>query len=581
MARHTRIWLCLLLVVGGLAAGTTAVPVAAEHGEELDSKEIVQFQTFSTADTPAGTVKVEVSYAIGEFIQRYQIDLRNASYRRVADRNGFRTTDTDGVYEWDERTERPSVTLIRNVSTPDGETETADFLRTDGWTIIDRVEGIRAQWWAYSPGRATLSEHIQIAKTGVAGQNYAYVGEYTRTEFTAGDEQFTVVVSNATETESVQEPVRDTLEFATVQLDVGARNPEVTAFILSDPIRGGGSARGPDFWSHEDDIAPEGTTVYHEYVHTRQPYEPAESAAWTPEAEAEYYEHLLALQHGTLQYGEFRRTFEDYSSHHTDAVLTQPDTWSDLESDEIQGTDYERGSVAIAALDAKIREATDGQRSYQDVLEAKNRHEGEVTDAEMERFASEAAGEDMSDFFDTHIRSGSETLSPPPITALDAPDSGADLAVTATDVEVARGDTATVEIAVTNEGSGQSIAPAVRVGLPPNVSQANPAFLGQGETVADPNDATDEQFVLNHLGAGETDRVEYELSTEDVDAARNHTMDVTVRDLSGNGATTTAALAISDPASSGSGPGFGPVAALLALLVLATVAVGRSTSESR
>jgi PGF-CTERM protein len=575
MARHTRFWLCLLLVVGALAAGTIAMPVAAEHGEEVDSLGIAEFQQISTTDTPEGTVKIKVSYALGEFLTRFQVDLRNATYRRVVDRDGFRTTGTDGVYEWDERTDRPSVTILRNVTTPDTANGSEDFMKTDSWTITERVYGIRPAGGSRNPGRVSFSFHTRTGDNGTSGEDIVYLGEYEKSEFAAGGEQFTVVVSNATVTEPVHEPVRESLKVATNRLHVGGRSPDVTAVIVPDPIRGGGLSSGPDFWTHEDDIRPDGTTVYHEYVHTRQAHITDESAEWTTEAEAEYYQHLLALQHGTLEYGDFRRTFEDYSSHHTDAVLTQPDTWSELESDKIQWTDYERGSVAIAALDARIREATDGQRSYQDVLEAKNSHEGEVTDADMERFASEAAGEDMSGFFKTHIRSGSETLSPPPITALDAPDTGADLAVSATDVEASAGDTATLELAVTNEGSGQSIAPAVQVGLPANVSQANPAFLGQGETVTDPKDATDEQFVLTHLGAGETARVEYELSTEDV-AAANHTIDLTVRDLSGNGANTTAALAISDPASSGSGPGFGPVVALAALLVFAAIAGSRT-----
>ena len=100
------------------------------------------------------------------------------------------------------------------------------------------------------------------------------------------------------------------------------------------------------------DVAGSESTWTHEYVHTRQRYQPDASMAWLDEGSAEYYGYLLSMRAGTTPYSAFRNAVMGDS--YAGADLRKPGAWSDPD------VEYEKGARVVAALDARIRAETGG-----------------------------------------------------------------------------------------------------------------------------------------------------------------------------------------------------------------------------
>jgi hypothetical protein len=66
----------------------------------------------------------------------------------------------------------------------------------------------------------------------------------------------------------------------------------------------------------------------------------------------------------------------------------------------------------LAALDRRIREATNGSRTLQDLVRRMNAHEGDVTDADFREMAAATAGTPQDDWFDANV--GGSALPPRP-----------------------------------------------------------------------------------------------------------------------------------------------------------------------
>jgi predicted metalloprotease with PDZ domain len=66
-------------------------------------------------------------------------------------------------------------------------------------------------------------------------------------------------------------------------------------------------------------------------------------------------------------------------------------------------TQYDKGSLVLAALDAKIHRESGGEASLQDVFARMNAHPDTVTYAEFKGFVAAEAGTDLDDWLDRYV----------------------------------------------------------------------------------------------------------------------------------------------------------------------------------
>lgn len=130
---------------------------------------------------------------------------------------------------------------------------------------------------------------------------------------------------------------------------------------------------------------------------------------WVAEGLTHYYEGLLLARSGLFSPGDYLRTLSQHIKIHerhsvslSEASLRTWDPGSRLAS-------YRSGGVAVGfLLDQKIRQATEGQASLDEVMRRASRlYSGErgYSEEQFEAVASEVAGEELSEFFRRSVRS--------------------------------------------------------------------------------------------------------------------------------------------------------------------------------
>nr|WP_264475339.1 thrombospondin type 3 repeat-containing protein [Halorubellus salinus] len=313
--------------------------------------------------------------------------------------------DYDCEYAWDTFPESgevgtPSVTL--RVPTTDRRETGYDFVERDDWALVyaPLETTYRTDTGNHPTPVANASDprttaNASFFRTGVASDGILYFGAATVESWAAGGETVRLVVPSRT---SVDVPaVRATVEAAAQNLSIGDREGTMTLFAAPDPIRGGGQAFWTDVaWVHEDAEAGDAHNVWvHEYVHTRQRWQLDERVAWLTEGSAEYYAALASYRQGSLSF----EGFYDHvaTDHGNDVVLANPDAtgWGTAT--------YTKGRRVLAALDRKVRLATDGNRTVADVLYLVNRHDGEVTYGEFQEMVERVAGTSFDPWLDRHV----------------------------------------------------------------------------------------------------------------------------------------------------------------------------------
>lgn len=231
---------------------------------------------------------------------------------------------------------------------------------------------------------------------GYVGSGYVYLGAHERTSFDAAGETVTVVEPAAAGPLDRAE-LRATVTAVAEGLDVGATGDGVTAFLAPPGLRPGGRTVAADFWVSPD---PPADLPPHEYVHTRQDFQAGNGMRWVVEASAEYYGLRAALAADALDDDDFRDVLTTVESGGT--LTSFVVGWDSFD------TPYDKGSLVLAALDARIRAESDGERTLQYVFAKMNAHDGPVTLTDFRGFVAEAAGEPQDDWIDRHV-AGPET----------------------------------------------------------------------------------------------------------------------------------------------------------------------------
>lgn len=523
MRNRTIQFVVLVLAVAGLlTAGVGGV--AADHGEAVDDREIVEVQGVST-NAEQGMVTVELRYHIGDDMAGLETSVLADEYD-VVGTDGF--DRVDGGYEWDEQTSVPRLRVRVAVNETAG--SAYDYVDAGEWVLTDDPVRTRLRWSTrgFDPETVDITQRTTVDGTGVAAGGMVYLGESEDYEFSSDSEQFRLVVSDAANPEWTVKEIRQRLVTASNQFDGGGRSRRLTLFVVTDPLRRGGLSISTNaaVWVHEAGLESPQTALFHEYIHSRQDYKRTDGTNWTIEGSADFFGKLLALKDGTIQYHRFHRLLER-GNEYDDIVLADRASW--------RGTvaNYELGALTLAALDERLRES--GGR-YVDVFRAKNAADGGISDSDFEQLATETGT--IGNFFDEYVRSTPPAIPVPEPTVYDGPNTDATLDLQVPELNVNPGETERVTVTVANTGTQRSLAPQLSVASSDAVTVSLVDSDGSGVT------ETESGWVFDHLPAGE--RYELTLSV-DAEAVEGEQVEFTAADLSNNRNRVGATLDTADP----------------------------------
>ncbi len=155
-----------------------------------------------------------------------------------------------------------------------------------------------------------------------------------------------------------------------------------------------------------------------DYDYENETYTPS---LWIMEGLTSFYEELLLVRSGVWTREEFLGSLSGLVQRYqrTEGRLVQSlkdsshDAWikfyrPESNSRTTQVSYYVKGAVVAMLLDARIRVATQGEKSLDDVMrEFWIRHQGKVgyTETDFRQLCSEVAGEDLSSWFSTSVDS--------------------------------------------------------------------------------------------------------------------------------------------------------------------------------
>ncbi len=334
-----------------------------------------------TADVARLDVSWEVDDEIISFEHGYEPDRLT-----LVDSRDLNTTSSSALtWERSNMGAHPTATLEYEVNLRQRrfEQDGQNYAVTDDWALVPLpVSSFGDISYRYDTDLEIkrITHNLLAGDTGTAGSSFVYTGEYEDSETRVDGESIRLVVPDHVTVDS--SALLERIARAADRLSVGGRttettsgdtasyeagDPEVTAFVVSDPIRDGGFSRASDFCVHEDAVTAEaGTAPLHEYVHTRQRYQPASTLEWTTEASAEYYAERLSWLEGTTTYENLRQAVLRHDETPRGVVLAEFRTWSGTKAD------YNKGALVLAALDAEIQTATGNRETLEAVFERLN-----------------------------------------------------------------------------------------------------------------------------------------------------------------------------------------------------------------
>ncbi|WP_254543295.1 hypothetical protein [Halomarina pelagica] len=385
--------LCALLCVAALPTGVVGQP----DGSSDDGTVAIDYRYEHTGDP--GTVRVTAEATVPANVTELSVELpSNASDVRAADFGG----DGDTL-EWERDGGDGSrrIELSYRVAVNETDDGSLEDVSTREWALFNwRGTDLRVGYAHTGTDPGVTERAVVPERAGVAGETYVYLGPYSTRSRTVNGETIRLVVPRAANGSTDATATLDALATAARDLRVDAGRERLTAFVAPAPIEatgrfsraGDGGARDM-YVSASARLNTPDSAWLHEFTHSRQAYETDESMAWFDDASAEYYGALLTYRQGRISEAAFAEYVR--AERERDAVLAEAGAGD---------ASYFKGMRVLAALDATIRERSDGRRSLEDVLRRMNRHEGTVSYADFARFVAWAAGEPLDEWLDTYVR---------------------------------------------------------------------------------------------------------------------------------------------------------------------------------
>jgi len=356
--------------------------------------EIRQTTTLDRTPERRGEITATVSFELSSRVT--ELTARLPEDATVTSTNGF-SRETDREYAWDERTETPTVTYRvaadRQVDAdgPLAEEGQYLFVDTDEWALV-RIPSTGARWTRTGGEDDDLAfvRETAIDGPGAAGDRIAFLGEHELETHTAHGQTFRLVVPDAAELDAPVEAIFESLSYASNALRVGERDDEVLVIAApTDSIEWGvrGLQTGEsDMWVQDTEPLDSPLNVWvHEYVHTRQGFQPTAETEWLIEATATYYAALFTLEENRIAFDEFDRYLRTGTDEpQSTAVLSDPSSWQN-------DADYQKGALVAGELDRQLRMTTDGESSLETVFRSLNSHDGELSASGFERYVADAS----------------------------------------------------------------------------------------------------------------------------------------------------------------------------------------------
>ena len=414
----------------GLAGGARPPHEAAEDPAGLragsvietqapnESATVVQTVTYRNATDTTGSIVANHSYRIGENVSALVV--YDYDHGTVLESDGF-TQQSNGRWTWDGETAAATLTVRVSVNQSSRHFSGLRWVDVGNWTLANPRtdfayrDGDRSEWvysWQDAPSIDRRTRVVDESR-GFAGQSVVYLGAYDTETVEATNQTFRLVRPESAEMADSPEAVLRSLRSASRHLRVGARDEVVNAFAGPSPLRHGGTAAmgadgRQDFWASASADAEAPTSIWvHEYVHTRQSFVLGPEMAWFREACASYYAAVLSLRAPTNESGTFSE-FRDVLARDdgANATLSNRSSWSSTY------VPYTKGTRVLAALDGRIRNATDGERTLQDAFRRLNRRDEAVTADVFASVLADVSGESQQSWLETHVHDG-ERASPP------------------------------------------------------------------------------------------------------------------------------------------------------------------------
>ena len=401
--RGTSIALALVLLVGVVAPGAAAkptddpassppTPAVTERAATNASAQPTIRETQTVTLTPkAGSVLITFRYEIPDSVTELEIQGLTSSDVTAISTDGF---DRDGErYVWDGETAPPTITAA--VSVPDGSSRLPfgqSSVDTGSWAVVERYStGISGRFRGTEP---TIERETAVAGSGVAGDRLAYLGAYETESRVVDGQRIRLVLPAAT---SDVRSDRALQRLTSARKRFGGETASDTVYAIPLPASvdtaASGYTTGNAFWIAENGRNAGTTTRVHEYIHTQQQFAPFDSTIWFIEGSADYYGNLYGYYDGRISFDQFRggvATTDD-----AEVVLADVST-------PRQGA-YTKGERVAAALDLRIRAATDGERTLRAVIQRLNAQGGQVTNADIKQAAEDMSGEQLDGWFDRYV----------------------------------------------------------------------------------------------------------------------------------------------------------------------------------
>ena len=351
-----------------LSAGSVVATESHGSPEEDDDRLIFRYAA-ERADDPSEALITLSVHAPSGIVSVTVSDLPDEA--EVVGADGFQPDS--GAYRWDQQTDPPTITYRVPVEQHLYHFDEPDYAATEEWAFfnIGRYEADHSySYRGDDPGSTTVAA---AAEPGHAGVAFVFLGDHDLYHAPGGEVDLVVPQAAAPPTDP------ETLSYALMRshamLDVREQSPAVNAFVTTDPIRGGGLAPWTERHGQRDfrvgdtsrgDKGPYNTWL-HEFIHTRQQLDLADDMDWFAEGSARYYEGYLAMHLGYTSFDRFHRYAE--TTDHEDVVLAQNEDFD---------PQYTKGRRVLAALDAEIRQSTDGEATLDDVFRRMNAYNGEI-----------------------------------------------------------------------------------------------------------------------------------------------------------------------------------------------------------
>ncbi|QPV62639.1 hypothetical protein I7X12_18220 [Halosimplex litoreum] len=404
--------------LGGEAGWAGGSGIAAPAANNGTGSAVVQTVTYRQVPNASGTILATQRYSVGKNVSALVV--YNYTRGRVVEATGF-AARANGRWTWDGNTTEPSVTLRVAVNRSSRRFGGLRWVDTGDWALANprtdfAYRDAVLDRWVYSwQANARIDRRTRVGpdQRGFAGPSIVYLGGFEASTTNATAQRIRLVRPTAAELADDPERVLRVLSVASDQLRVGARDSVVTAFAGPRPLRHGGAAAlgdgdHQDFWvSAGSDAGTPPNTWIHEYVHTRQSFVLGGEMAWFREASASYYAAVVSVRVPPNRPSEFERLRATLGNERgANATLTDRSSWSNTY------VPYAKGGRVLAALDGRIRNATDGNRTLQRVFRRLNEHDGLITYDVFASVLANVSGESHREWLDDHVRGGAP-VSPP------------------------------------------------------------------------------------------------------------------------------------------------------------------------